>query len=89
MEGEVEDADGSPGYEEEWADQDQHHVCPLLPGNLPGFTDGGEASARMRGRDRKADSGIQEDNQDAWQEELDKDTHQSIGEVVVVRLPFL
>ena len=43
----------------------------------------------MRGRDRKADSGIQEDNQDAWQEELDKDTHQSIGEVVVVRLPFL
>ena len=50
MEGDVEDADGSPWDEEEWADQDQHHVCSLLPGDLPGFTDGGEASVRMRGR---------------------------------------
>ena len=50
MEGDVEEADGSPWDEEEWADQDQHHVCSLLSGDLPGFTDGGEASVRMRGR---------------------------------------
>ena len=75
MEGKVEDADGSPGDEEEWADQDQHHVCPLLPGNLSGFTDGGEASVGKSWRYCYADSSIQEDNQDTWQEELDQDTH--------------
>ena len=89
MERKIEDVDGSPGDEEEGANQDQHHVCSLLPCNFPCFADAGEVPVWVRGRDTQADSGIEDTDNDTGKDELDEDTDESVCEVAVVWAPVL
>ena len=89
MKGKVEDVDGCPGDEEDKANQDQRQVCLLGPGNLPGSTEGCVGSGGMRRGEGEAYSGVEKSDNDTWEEELYKNADKSVGEVVVVRLPFL
>ena len=89
MKSKVEDVDGCPGDEEDEADQDQCQVCLLGPGNLPCFAKGCVGSGGMRGGQGEAYSGVEKSDNDTWEEELYKNADKSVGEVVVVRLPFL
>ena len=89
VKGKFENVDGKPGDEEERADKDQHDICSFFPCNLSCFTDGGEVSVRAWGRDGVADLGVEETDDDARKHELDQDTGESVGEVVVVRIPIL
>ena len=72
----VEKVDWSPGEKEARACQDQHHVCSSLSGHLPCSAHACQFCV-IGVRYGQADSGVENTNYDAGEDELDEDADES------------